>query len=508
MKGKIIIFIAIPIIAFLTGCNKSMMDLNPLSQISAPTFWKSQGDFDKGLTACYSRLQSSQFSTELPAFDCFTDNAYSQHNYGSSQAIMKGEMSPSTGGYQSGIYSDAYGAIARINGFLMQLGAYKGTDISDALRTQYMSEASFLRAFFYFKLYDFYGDVPLVLEPLSIENMIQPKVDAAKILAQIMINIDYAIAHGNTSKYYETNGRITVSAAKALKARILIRDAYPNGVADVAKLTQVRDLCNEVIPLYTLSPNFQDLFTMSTQKGNKEIIFSTIFLAPDNVSSMDLWYGDWYVVSPYQNFINDFECTDGLPWATSPLKDPANVMANRDPRLAVTVFSGNKITWPNGASHVPSNNNPTGYGLRKFLTPETIPYGYSSKSGQDWVQIRLGEVLLMFAEAENEINGPTTAVYAAMTTLRSRPSVNLPAYPAGYTKELMRTRIRHERRIELAFEGFRYFDLKRWKIAGAVINAITDGMIPAHWDDKFYKWPLPQGQIDMSKGILVQNPNY
>jgi len=112
----------------------------------------------------------------------------------------------------------------------------------------------------------------------------------------------------------------------------------------------------------------------------------------------------------------------------------------------------------------------------------------------------------MYAEAQNEIAGPDATVYQAMTGLRAR--VNMPPFPAGLTKDGMRQRIRHERRIELAFEGLRYFDLKRWHIAGEVLNNVTDGLLNYHWEDRFYHWPLPQEEIDKNHGTLVQNSDY
>jgi hypothetical protein len=119
--------------------------------------------------------------------------------------------------------------------------------------------------------------------------------------------------------------------------------------------------------------------------------------------------------------------------------------------------------------------------------------------------LRLGEVMLMYAEAENELAGP--AVYKAMTDLRAR--VTMPPFPAGLTKDRMRDRIRHERRVELAFEGGScYYDLKRWRTADHVLNNVKDSLFPYHFEDKFYLWPLPQTEIDKSGGVLVQNPNY
>jgi hypothetical protein len=84
----------------------------------------------------------------------------------------------------------------------------------------------------------------------------------------------------------------------------------------------------------------------------------------------------------------------------------------------------------------------------------------------------------------------------------------MPPFPAGLTQSQMRDRIRHERRVELAFEGLHYYDLIRWHTANQVLNNITDGLQPYHFEDKFYKWPLPQIEIDKSGGVLVQNPNY
>lgn len=120
--------------------------------------------------------------------------------------------------------------------------------------------------------------------------------------------------------------------------------------------------------------------------------------------------------------------------------------------------------------------------------------------------MRYADVLLMLAEAENEINGPTDIAYQAVNDVRDRGKASL--LPTGLTKDQMRERIRHERRIELAFEGQRYFDLKRWKIAKQVLNAVTDGLITYKFEDRHYLWPLPQTEIDKAKGILEQNPDY
>jgi len=492
---------------FLSGC-ADYLDKNPLDQISSSTFWKTKTDFDMALTANYGEMQAwnGLWSYELPVLDNITDNSYGQHNFENSKQIASGDVSPTTGGYLSNVYGSCYQGIARANIFLKELGTYKGTDFTDADKKRSEAEVRFLRAFYYFQLYSYYGDVPLVLEPLTLETQEQPKVAADKVFAQVVTDLDFAIANLNAIPYTQNTGHVVKSTALALKARVLIYVGYGNnGTPDINLLTQVKDLCLQVIPQYSLSPIFENLFQDKGQSTNPEIIFSINFLSPDNVAQWDLWYGDWIVVSPLQSFVNSFECSDGLPWGNSPLTNIGSPYENRDPRLSKTVFVDHP-DWGAGNQHFPTNSRPTGFGLKKFLCPENTPYGYTTLSQQNAVVLRLGEVLLMYAEVQNEIAGPDSSVYKAMTDLRAR--VGMPPFPVGMSKVEMRERIRHERRIELAFEGLRYFDLKRWHIAGDVLNKVTDGLLPYKWDDKFYQWPLPQSEIDRNHGILIQNTDY
>ena len=120
--------------------------------------------------------------------------------------------------------------------------------------------------------------------------------------------------------------------------------------------------------------------------------------------------------------------------------------------------------------------------------------------------MRYADVLLMLAEADNEVNGPTATVYNSVNRVRTR--AGMPNLPSGLSKEAMRERIRHERRVELAFEGHRFFDLKRWKTAKSVLNAVSDSPVVYNFEDRHYLWPLPQSEIDKNQGALIQNPNY
>ena len=497
--------IVLVLVMLTTACTKDL-NLNPLDKIASSNFWKKKSDFDKALAACYASMQTEEWAVLTPVWDCMADNGYAQHNTGSSQQIVEGSISPSTGGWINAFYTDGYAAIGRVNLFLQQMAAYTGTDFTDADKKKYEAEVRFIRGYYYWQLYQMYGDVPLVLEPLTLETQYQPKAPAADVLKQILADLDFGIANLNTAPYFQNSGHACVSSAQALKARVLLFVAYGNtGTPNLEILAQVRALALQIKTQYSLSPKFEDLFRDAAQKTNPEIIFSVNFLAPNNTTPWDMYYGDWLVVSPLQNFVNAFECTDGLPYGVSPLTNTAALFENRDSRLKKTVFVDHP-DFGDGKVHTPSNSRPTGYGLMKFLAPENIPYGFSTLSQQNAVTLRLGEVMLMYAEAQNELAGPDATVYKAMKDLRARSG--MPELPAGLSKEAMRERIRHERRIELAFEGLRYYDLRRWRIAGEVLNNVKDGIVPYHFEDKFYTWPLPQSEIDKSHGVLEQNPLY
>ncbi|WP_134090099.1 RagB/SusD family nutrient uptake outer membrane protein [Olivibacter sp. XZL3] len=486
MKKYILLACTTVFLLGLGGCGKDFLDKDPLDRLTADQYWKTKADFDMALTAIYGQLQNSIFSYGMPNWDVLTDNGYGQHNYNGSQGIVRGEIFPSSGGYITDIYNASYAGIARANSFLFNLSAYDGSELDAASRARYEGEARFMRGFYYYMLYACYGAVPVVTEPLTLDNQAQPKAAASEVLNQTLADLDVAINTLPSILYANGGGHAVKTAAQSLKLRVLMYAAYNReGVPDPLLLAEASALAREIRTAgYTLAPAFESVFRDGMQEGNPEIIFSIKFLAPDNATTMDQWYGDWAVVSPLPNLFNAFEPGD----------------LRRD----LTIFD-REVNF-DGVIHRPSNNVPTGYGLKKFLSPGLIPYGYSTQSQQDWVMLRYAEVLLLFAEAENELSGPTPEVLDALNTIRGR--AGLQPLAASLTKDEMREAIRHERRMELAFEGLRYFDLKRWRIAEEVLNNVNDGVLTYRFEERFYEWPLPQTEIDKSEGVLVQNPNY
>ena len=509
MKKTTILFAAIALL--LSSCN-DFLDLNPKDKPSSGTFWKTADDYKLALTACYGTLQGYEYSYGLPNWDNLTDNGFGQHNYSGTNGMAQGNIDPSSGGYVSDIYSGALKNIARTNIFLKNLSEFKGID--DAAKKRSEAEARMIRAFFYSYLYRCYGDVPVVSEPLTLENQFQEKKPAADVYKFMMDDIDFAIANLPSGTYGENKGRWTKDAAKAYKARMILYTAYDkSGVAVAAKMSEAKNLLSE-IKGYSLAPDFSDNFLNDKQEACPEIMMSVKFLAPNNSTQADMWYGDWVVVSPLANLISEFEMKDGSAGKAVPYTGKGVIdltlfsnasLAERDSRLAKTVFIDEYII--NGVTYTPSNKRPLGTGLSKFFDPKAqLPYDYPTKSHQDWVVMRYADVLLMLAEAENELSGASALAYKCINDIRVRSG--MPELPAGLSKDDMRKRIRHERRVELAFEGERYFDLKRWRIAKEVLNNVQDGLLTYKFEDKHYLWPLPQSEIDKNNGVLIQNSDY
>ena len=292
----------------------------------------------------------------------------------------------------------------------------------------------------------------------------------------------------------------------------MLYDAYNDkGKADIEKMGNILTVA-EQIKGYSLSNDFESIFQGAGQETNTEIIFSTKYLAPNNWHTSDLWFGAWLRCAPLTNLVSEFEFKDGTSFSTeNPLYNPENPIENRDPRLDMSTFYQQLVM---GDVEQPVTGVlPTGYGLKKFVTRDKTQYpiGYNTRSDQDWVHFRYAEILLAIAEAENEVNGPTQKVYDAINSIRARKGVDMPPLPTGLNQTQMREKIRHERRIELAFEGHRYFDLKRWRIIGEIMNNFDEPTLPLYksvFEDRFYLWPIPQSEIDKNNGVLVQNPNY
>lgn len=435
-------------------------------------------------------------------------------------------------------------------------------------RPAYRSEARFLRALMYFELLKRYGGVPLLGDTiLQVNDNVQfPRNTFADCVNYIVSECDNIKDSLRTEAQVDgTNyGRVTQGAALALKARVLLYAASPlfNGGNvdpsnpltgytdyDLNRWKLAVDAANDVIKLgaYSLVPKFSDVFiTQAAPIGtNTEIIFwrqsgSSTSVEKNNGPVGYTSAGGSGITSPTQNLVDAFPTDSGrLITASNSYYDPANPYTHRDPRLGMTVMY-NGFLWLNrpvqtfdGGLDKPGGTvqqTKTSYYLRKFMGPFESVSGSSiySNTYHDWISFRYAEVLLNFAEATNEYTGPTSDVYNVLYALRKRAGIipgndNSYGLNQGMSQDEMRTAIQSERRIEMAFEEQRFWDIRRWKIAAQVYASPLQGMdiqqstsgelfysiipvlTPVFRDPQMYLYPIPYSEV-VKNGNMKQNP--
>lgn len=488
------------------SCDDDLLEKNPLDQISSNTFWNTQADADLALAGVYSRLHVSTYIFETQAMLSImagdANEAGQSLGAGSIGTLAAGTIEPTSGGIINTIYEHSYQGISSCNFFLENIDK---CDITDEIKNKYKGEVRFLRALFYSTLSEFYGGVPLYTSAVTIDEAKVEQSSEDAVVAQVLDDLDFAIANlPNTD--YSSSGHAVKGSALALKARVLLHQE--NWEAAAATANQV--MTDGIFSIYE---DFKNLFLVYGQASNPEIIFSVRFLNPDNSNQQDIRLQWHAILNPRQELVNAFDCTDGLPITESPLYDPDNWKLNRDPRMLLTVknFSDPAVKASGEVVEYAYNGiSLTGYEPAKFVDVETLPIDYATRSEHDWILLRYAEVLLNYAEAKNEVSGPDASVYSAINEVRARPGIDMPPLPEGLTKDQMRARIWHERRVELAMEGLRYGDIKRWKLAETYIPSLVDPGSDLHRDfdpSKHYRFPFPQSEIDINEQ-LDQNPGY
>lgn len=489
---KKIVYISFIVGALSLNSCTDLLDTPPTSTPSENVFWKSKADYESALAACYQGMQQETLTWIIPTFDCLTDNAYG--NQGSSKIynadlIQVDNIDPSMTGLVPNIYKEAYAAIARLNIFLDQLKKYQGADIA-SVRNQMEGEALFLRSYCYYLLYMFYGEVPYITEPLTLEKQNQPKNTLDEVYTNLTTDLQTAINKLEDKTYKQAVGHATRGAAKGLKARLLMFHAYGEDgkVAHKNEVEEAYNLLGEITG-YSLDDNYGDIFRPGKQENSNEIIFSIKYLAPNNYHLFDNSYGNYGMLNPVEDLCKVYE--DG------------------DNRLNQVVAFGDKYQWE-GGDIINLSKSSNSKRMIKWLRPvlkQSDFWNQTERSEQDIVILRWGELLLLKAEAANELDKPD----AADMVKQIRERAGLGALPKGLNKDQLREAIRHERRVETPFELIRYYDMRRWKLMdslnGLVLDPFFTNIKPA-WSKTHEFLPLPQGQIDFSNGTLVQNPNY
>ena len=424
-----------------------------------------------------------------------------------------------------------------VNLDISRLDPDKQVEYANSLKDirMWRAEARFLRAYFHFELLKRYGPIPIVTSTLSINGNYEntPRPTMKEVVDFIAKECDIAADTLELTPWRNVNdafGRATKGAALALKSRLLLYAASPlyvdfgdtneaNKPTDVALWKSAADAAKAIIDLnqYELASSYADLFKNDFQ--NKEYIFVRRYAANSDFekSNFPVSFGGKGGTNPSQNLVDDYEMLDGTPFDWNDPAKAAQPFENRDARLGATIlmnmapFKGKKVaTYPEGADATPNPNaTKTGYYLRKFLNEDVNIQTGGSSSGHVVPLFRLAEIYLNYAEALNECDPTNPDIALYLNKVRNRAS--LPNVSA-LSQEQMRAVIQHERRVELAFEEHRSWDVRRWKIASSTLGAPLMGVqierkplggytyMPVKveqrvFQPKMYWYPIPQSEV-------------
>lgn len=516
MKGfKILTLATVASFVLLGGsCNKDFLDKNPPNSVSGEIFWTSQKDVETALAGVYYRLQENFLGYERVYMDALTDNAFADPgitNQSNLTQMAIGGISPVLGGALANLYSTPYKLISSANYFLDNVDK---ANLDEQTVSVYKGEVRFLRALAYFDLVQTFGGVVVYRNFLSkLEDARIAKSSEEEVYAFIHEDLDFAISHLQSTAY---KGHAVKGSAQGIKARVYMTQQ---------KWPEARTLLGNIIAdnVFSLADNYGDLFTTDGQAKasvNREIMFATQYLAPNSVhrlrpgaGGLDIELGWFALIQPYKNLVDDYEMRDGKRPEESDLYNAGNPYQDRDPRLYATVrlpgdIWRNPITGETGEIY----NSYTGFHTKKWVDLRRIPFttGTATQSDQDYIHLRYADILLMYAEAVNELDGPTGEVYNQLNLIRGRAGVSLPDVDRSKydSKDKLRDYIRHERRIELALEGHRYNDLKRWKIAHTLLPTLKTPSGDAYvFREHNYRLPFSITELD-NNPQLTQNDGY
>lgn len=498
--------LVLALLCSVTACQDDFLKTLPLNAPSDKLFWKTDQDAIFWINQAYR---------DLPGAGDYVFNAMSDDAY--TPTTANGVIANGTYETTSSIVALkwGYGTIRHCLELLARIDEIP--NMNPELNKRLKGEAQFIIALKYMEMTTLYQDVPLVDKVLPLAESDIPKSSKDEVVKYALSLLDTAIP--NLPVRYPTaadNGRITKGAALSLKARLLL---FNNRWAEAAAAAKaVMDL-NQ----YQLHPKFNELFLTSFNNQTKEVILAYQYAKDLSVHTLQFSYSFYQVGGtgaslPLPDLVNSFESKDGLPITESPLYDPLKPFENRDPRFAQTFITPFEVFA--GIKYDPVNNKDdktqakTYVYYRKYIADMV---NQQRSSWVNWIIFRYADVLLMYAEAKNEATGPDETVYAALDQIRTRagmPKVDRAKYG---TQAKLRDFIRNERRVELAGEGLRYYDILRWKIADQVLNKsivsfTIPGVLPLQNIEKRvfnpaknYVWPLPQTAIDNAKN-LEQNP--
>jgi len=470
------------------SCEK-FLDLKPLNESikienesSDSAYFKSASEVEAALAGAYSDFRNEYF--ELDYFvngDAQSDDAYAGADNPANFQIDDYNIDAINSNV-SRDWAYLYSTIGKTNYIINNVDDVTDPELTDARKKEVKGEACFIRAFMYFELVRIWGDVPLQLTEIKTISadllpelypiMFPARTPQADVYAQIIKDLEFALA--NVRATAPDKGFATKGAVNTLLAKVY-------ATMEPHDWTKVLKYCNDVIAGgYTLLPDYEQLWN-NTIENSSESIFEINYAG---TTSSGNWGASMFLGMDWKKF--------NIP--SNDLVKAFDQEGDMIRKNASIVFMDVTGHWSD--QHWPQASYPFAYKYRAYVYP----------SAQNYIFFRLADVILLKAEALNE-TGDVTGAAQLVNQIRSR--VNLSNTQAS-TQEAMRLAIEKERRLELAFEGHRWHDLKRTGRAIAVMNAVTEfGGVNMSYNlnENRLWWPIPQSELDKNTR-LVQNPGY
>lgn len=541
--------VAVLIILAFSSCKKSFLEPEVKNNILETDIWSSYQNANLFLNNIYVDFPTNFLLFDVDPFDNWTDNQFPTFSWVTSRGSLTRRDYSTANSPAGGWWATSYAIIRKCNLVLKNAETIPG--ITEDQKKTMIGQAKFLRAYWYATLLNFFGGVPLIEDPLdrnSGEEIFYARSTSDQTIAFIQKDLTEATEVLPLEWTGGDNGRATKGAALALKNEM---ELYAGKWQDCVTSA------NAIFALgkYSIAPDYGKMFVPIGESG-PEVIFeiefdgasrghaAEVFLSPRTDPPSGIASG-WGHILPTQNLVDEYEFTDGSA-GNDPAKadDPytgrdkrfyASVLYNGSPWRGDTVWTYYDPSVNYFSSYFDLNHSHqgtlTGYYFRKYLdeslTPAEANYYNKPINATNAILFRLGEIYLNYAEAKNELGQLDADALNKLNELRARGGV-LPI-PSGLSQAEMRNRIRHERRIELAFEGKRYWDIVRWKTAETVLNTTLKAMKITKkpgggWDyekvnafggeRKFvaprdYLFPVPQEAIDKNEKMKgQQNPGW
>lgn len=546
--GKLLAGIALATGMLVMNSCKDVLDLKPLNAYSESDVWK-----DPNLTQVF--VNGIYDQTVLAYKDggfgwgAQTDELYGNFNWTNENSYVQGEATPDNQTSSSlNRWGDLYSSVRNCNVFLKNVGQLDTVSNGQAVRTM-RGEVHFLRALAYFELLKRFGGVPLITRVYDVNDKDFNEKRATWTETKNFILADIEQATKLLPAAYPADldkGRATIGAALALKSRLLLYAASPyfNTAGDRALWQQAREAAKAVIDFKGASYALYGNAANGTYNKayleffNPEVIFARVYsgLARAdryNTVSRDLSPNGYEGYSAYnviQQMVDAFEMADGTAFSWTNPAHAKNPYANRDPRFYATILANNQLFkgrttqfFEGGddspqSPYSPWNASKTRYVIRKMVD-ESVDWQKQDYAASQWVGFRLSEIYLNYMEASAAL-GEDGEALTYLNKLRAQKA-GMPAVNASGAA--LMDKIRQERRIELCFEGHRYFDIRRWGIAemgskdalGVIITKQADGTFTYQsatvqkrtWIPALYYYPIPRTELQRNPA-LTQNPNY